>query len=356
MIAEMQERSWTLQAQGRIAEACEACAAALALVEESGDAGSPDIANLLNELAELRLEQGELAAAMVSLRRAKSMATRSKLAWEGEDAARIRLKTCALLGELLRMQGHLIDAEVECRAGLALATAQFGAESAEAAEARNNLAVLFKSLGRYREARALYEQALCTIARLEGDASLAAAAVLHNIGGILHVQGDYAAAEPYARRACEITGTRLGERDPRTLQDRVAHAAILDGLGRHAESEAIYREVLALWREICGEEHHEVATTLHNLAAAIEARGGFAEAEECYRDALDIQCRLLDTDALDIALTLNNLGRLLAEHGAIDEGRAMLARATSSLQKQLAPGHPYLVAARRNLAAAEAAG
>lgn len=352
LIAELQERSWALQAQGRVDEACSACAQALALVEEAGDGCMPDAANLLNELAELHLDQGDVGGALEHAARAKAIATRRKSPWQGEDAARIRMKTCALLGEMLRMQGRLVEAEVECRNGLALALAQFGLESSEVAEARNNLAVLFKTLGRHAEARALYEEALQMISRAAGEHSLAAAVVLHNIGGILHAQGDFSTAEPYARRAWEISSALLGQRDSQTLQDRAAHAAILDGLGRHAESEAIYREVLAAWRALHGEEHQEVAATLHNLAAAVEARGARAEAEECYRDALAIQCRLLDADAVDIALTLNNLGRLLAGRGAVDEAVAMLARATASLGTRLEAGHPWLLAAQENLAVA----
>lgn len=354
-IAVLQQRSWELQDQGRLAEAAEAGAAALHLVETTGGGDSLDAANLLNELSELQLELGDLAAAVKLARRAQSITARAVADWPAEDAARIRLKSCALLGELLRTRGDLGEAETACRAGLELALAQFGAESPEVAEARNNLAVLFKTLGHHAEALALYHQALDIISRFEGADSLAAGSVLHNLGGILHVQGECAAAEPHGRRAWEISRAHLGEHHPRTLQDRVAHAAILDGLEQHAESEAIYREVLDAWRQAFGSRHPEVAATLHNLAATLESRGQLAEAEDCYREALSIRCVLLDDDAVDIALTRNNLGQLLLERGALEEARSLLARAVASLRAQLTDGHPWRAAAEANLAAAQAA-
>lgn len=353
-IAELQERSWALQAEGRLVEACEVGAEALRLVEESAGPDSPDTANLLNELAELETERGAHAAALALAQRARSIVTALGRGFAGEDAARIRLKTCAVLGELLRLRDEYAGSEREYRDGLALALAQFGEDSAEVAEARNDLAILYKYWGRWQEARALYEQALATFSLLEGEQSLGVGAVLHNLGGILHIQGDCEAAEPYARRAWEISRELLGEDNPRTLRDLGAWAAVLDGLQRQGETVPIYRRLLAAWRSGLDPGQYEIATTLHNLASALESAGSPVEAEAHYREALAIKRATLGEDVVDTALTRNNLGRLLAGSGRDTEAVEQLQLAVSALERRLDPAHPHLAAARGNLAEASA--
>lgn len=56
----------------------------------------------------------------------------------------------------------------------------------------------------------------------QGEECLTACTIYHNMGGILFSKGDFAAAKPFGEKAA-------------------AYAAILDGLGRYDESEAIYR-------------------------------------------------------------------------------------------------------------------
>lgn len=346
---ELQEQSWTLSAQGRLDEAYEACSEALHLVEMSEAAESPDAANLLNELAELQCERGQFGAALALAHRARVIAEALGARCAAPDVVRIRLRTAALLGELQRVHENSAAAAEELDQALALAIAAFGDESAEAAEARNNLAVFFKWCGRFGEARVLYEKALDVLIRLDGEQALAVGAVHHNIGGILHAQGDFAAAEPHARQACEISRAALGAEHPRTLQDLSAYAAVLDGMERYDESERIYREVLSAWEQIGGGEHYEVAVNLHNFAATLAARGSWDTAERHYRRALEIKRRVLDDDCVDIAVTRNNLGQLLTQMGRFEEAHALLGHAIRSLERHFPRDHPHLAAARKNL-------
>jgi tetratricopeptide (TPR) repeat protein len=140
----------------------------------------------------------------------------------------------------------------------------------------------------------------------------------------------------------------LGEDDPRTLFDAVAYAAILDGLQRYDESEAIYRRALVIFEKTFGPEHYEVASNLHNLAAVVCARGDLDQAEKLYRRALTIKEKLLGAESPDAALTRNNLGALLNRKGCPREAAAMLQIAVEILQDRLAPDHPHLVFARAN--------
>jgi tetratricopeptide (TPR) repeat protein len=348
----LQEQAWNLQAEGKLDEAATAVRKALLALEESGEANSPDAANLLNDLAEIESERQSFQDALMLAERAHSIEDRVGDGFAGEGAAQIRARTMGLIGEICRTLGDFVRAEVSLKEALRIVSTEFGEAPEHTANARNNLAVLYKSCGRFDEGLCLYQQALDSIVKLSGEDCLASSVIYHNIGGILHSKGDFAAAELPGRKAWEISRRLLGEDDSRTLFDAAAYAAILDGLQRYDESEAIYRRTLPIFEKTFGPQHYEVAANLHNLAAVLGAGGDLRQAEQLYRRALAIKEKLLGADSTDAALTLNNLGALLNLAGRPEEAAGLLERAVTVLQGRVAPDHPHLVLARANLESA----
>jgi tetratricopeptide (TPR) repeat protein len=344
---QLQQHSWNLLAAAKFDMAFAACLESLRLMEQSEGPVSPDVANLLNDLAEIESAREHFSAALTLTERAGLIQDALGDRFTGEAAAQIRGRTLALAGDARRMQADYPGAERDLRMALTTAVAAFGQASAEAAEARNNLGVLYKYWGRFDDGLQLYREALHVIAAARGEASLEVATVHHNIGGILHARGDFAASEEPARTAWDISRRLLGDEDPRTMLDAAAYAAILDG--RFEESEAIFRRALGIFERTYGGEHGEVAATLHNLAAVVASRGDRAEAERCYRRALAIRESTLSVDAPDLALTRNNLGKLLTEMERPDEALPLLEAAVAILESHLTPRHPHLVLARENL-------
>ncbi|MFI5107885.1 MAG: tetratricopeptide repeat protein [Terriglobales bacterium] len=346
---ELQEQSWNLEAEGKLDEASCACREALRLMERAEGADSPDVANLLNDLAEIEQERENFADALALAERARSVEDGLGERFTGETASQIRIRTLAIAGAIRRIQGDYAQAEGGMKEALAISVAEWGAASEEAAEARNNLAVLYKYWGRFDDGLRLYTEALASILPIHGEESLASATIHHNIGGILHARGDFAAAEEPARKAWEISRRLLGEDHPQTMLDAAAYAGVLDGLERYDESEPIYRRALAVFERAYGPEHYEVAATLHNLAAVLAARGHHPEAEEHYRRVLAIKGKLLGAGSPDVALTRNNLGKLLTDMGRPAEALPLLEAAVAVLEGRLPPGHPHLSIARENL-------
>ena len=345
---ELQERAWALQAEGKLDDARQACQQALGLMEKSEGPDSPDVANLLNDLADIETERQNFAEAFVLAERAQAIASRLGDLFSGEDAARIQLKTLELLGMIHRMLGNYAQAEVELKRALAIAVAHFGEIGEEAAQGRNNLGVLYKYWGRFDEGQRLYREALTSTP----ENSLARSTIYHNIGGILQAQGDFVSAEDPARKAWEISRVLLGEDDPRTMRDAAAYAGILVDLGKLEASELIYRRALEIFEKTYGPEHYEVAVTLHGLGAALAARGAFQEAEDHYRRALAIKEKRLGADSPCAALTRQNLGSLLNRTGRVGEAVPLLECAVAVLERQLRRGHPHLALARENLQSA----
>jgi tetratricopeptide (TPR) repeat protein len=349
---ELREQAWNLQVQGKLDEAATVVREALLILEESGEANSPDGANLLNDLTEIENERQSFQDALVLAERAQSIEDQLGDVFAGKGRAQIRARTMGLIGETCRMLGDFVRAEASLKEALRIVATEFGEASECVAYARNNLAVLYKACGRFNEGLRLYQQALDSVVKLHGDDCLASSVIYHNIGGILHSKGDFTAAAPPGRKAWAISRRLLGEDNPRTLFDAVAYAAILDGLQRYDESEAIYRRALVTFVKTFGSEHYEVASNLHGLAAVLCSRGDLDEAERLYRRALAIKEKLLGAASPEAALTRNNLGALLNRKGRPREAAVMLQIAGEILHNRLAPDHPHLFFARANLESA----
>jgi tetratricopeptide (TPR) repeat protein len=346
---ELQERAWALEEEGKLEEAFDACSEALALIEAADGPESPDGANLLNELARLERDRQRYDSALACAVKAHAIEVALGDRFTGAAAATIRAGTQSLLGDLWRMRGDYAQAATYLEQALAGTLAEFGEQSAEVADARNNLAILYKYSGSFAAARGLYEQSLRTLTAMHGPLSLPVSVILHNIGGVLHAQGDFAAAEQPGRRAWEISRQLLGDDHPGVMLDAAAYAAILDGLERYDESEPIHVRMLNFMLRTYGPDHYEVAAALHNLAAVSDSLGRPDEAERHYRRSMAIKECLLGSCSPDLALTCNNLGRLLHSTGQTGEAVTLLQRAVKIMESQLPDDHPHLLAARRNL-------
>src|SRR5207302_1865868 len=108
------------------------------------------------------------------------------------------------------------------------------------------LGTVYKDAGRYDEAEALYRRAL-TIARPDG---VAAASLWHNLAGLDHARGQYAAGEPAARRSVALRTAAVGPQHPSVAADQAALASLLAGQGKYAEAEALYREALSVFEHV----------------------------------------------------------------------------------------------------------
>lgn len=221
-------------------------------------------------------------------------------------------------------------------------------DAPELAAALNALGIVCKYSGRFAEGERHYVRALAILEVAGQGATPAAAAIHHNIGGIRHARGDYAAAESPARRAVAINERALGHDDPATAADRAALAPILDALGRDDEAEDLLRSALAAFgRE---RDDYEVAMTLGNLAAILQRRGELEAAAIMHRRSLETKERILGADHPELATTMSNLATTLHALGRSDEVVPLLRRAVGLAERSLAPDHPDVAALRANLA------
>ena len=312
---------------------------ALALFERESGPDHPDVANVLNCLAHASEGTAEYARALAYARRSVEISSRLRATPADPDLDRLCVQSLATLGNMERILARYADAEQHLHQALQLARSTLGEEDEDVVSALNSLGVLFKYTGRFDEAAALYGGAIAVVeAGRKDEATLAT--LCHNLGGLEHARGEYARAEPPARRAVELRERALGPDHPSVAADLAALAAVVEARGRHAEAEAMYVRALAIFERVYGPVHYEIAVTLNNVAGIREAAGRPEEAEALYRRALSIKEALLGADHPDVAMTLNNLALLLASIGRGAEATLLYARALATFAAHLDRGHP----------------
>ena len=215
----------------------------------------------------------------------------------------------------------------------------------------NELGMVYKYLGKFEKARKCYRVALryCDSC-LTGSARYEFLANLyHNLGGLEHSLRRFRRGEAYARKSVRYR-TRVRTKNAVSVAaDRVALAAILDGLGKFGESEKLYRGALRIYRRVFGNSHREIALVLNNLAAVYQKTGRVSHAERMYRLALAMKVKTLGARHPDVAVTLSNLGMLLAKEGRVVEAQRYFEKAWQLVSKTLGRAHPNARAIRKNL-------
>ncbi|MDB9313906.1 tetratricopeptide repeat protein, partial [Spirulina sp. CS-785/01] len=143
----------------------------------------------------------------------------------------------------------------------------------------------------------------------------------------LYQAGKYAEAIPLAEQILQIRRQVLGQEHPLVATSLNNLALLYESQGRYAEAEPLYRQALEMVKRLLGQEHPDVAQSLNNLAALYQSQGRYAEAEPLYRQALEMYKRLLGQEHPQVATSLNNLAALYQSQGRYAEAEPLYRQA-----------------------------
>ena len=204
----------------------------------------------------------------------------------------------------------------------------------------NNLALLFKNIGHYEEAKPLYYQAIDINKKALREEHPAYATCLSNLAGLYEAMGCYEEAEPLYHLANEINKKTLGEEHPNYASGLSNLALLLKGVGRYEEAEPLYYQAIEINKKTLGEEHPNYASGLSNLAGLFEGVGRYEEAEPLFRQALEIIKNTLGEEHPTYATSLNNLALLLNKVERYKEAKPLYRQAIEITRKILGEEHP----------------
>ena len=292
-----------LQARGRYPEAEPLYLRALHIREQQLGPKHPDVANSLNNLANLYADQGKYE-----------------------------------------------EAEPLYRRALTIREQQFGSEHSDVADSLNNLAILYYQQGKYTQTEPLCQRALHIWEQLLGPGHLEVSSSLNNLANLYADQGKYEEAEPLYRRALAIREKQLGPEHPDVATSLNNLATLYRDQGKYAQAEPFYQCALAIWENQLGPEHPDVAISLNNLANLYADQGKYEEAEPLYRRALAIREKQLGPEHPDVAFPLIGLANLYSDHRKYTQAEPLYWRALTIREKQLGPEHPQVATSLNKLA------
>lgn len=202
---------------------------------------------------------------------------------------------------------------------------------------------------RYQEAEQFFSQAVQEADNLASEDQRLAQS-LDNLAEVHRLQGNYAEAEPLIQQSLAIWEEVFGPNHLDVATSLNNLATLYQDQGDYTEAEPLYQRSLGILEGVLGPEHPDVVATLNNLALLYQVEGKYAEAEPLYQRSLAVLERVLGPEHPDVVATLNNLATLHQDRGNYTEAELLYQRSLAILERLLGPEHPDLAEGLLNLA------
>jgi Tfp pilus assembly protein PilF len=176
-----------------------------------------------------------------------------------------------------------------------LALLSMPALAAEDADEVSRKAMDLYTAGKYEQALPLFKRALEATKARYGENSPLLALDLNNLAEVYRQLGRAADAEPLYKRAIQLD-EQAGADNPDLASDLNNLALLYRGQGRNKEAEALYSRAVAVLERTLGPEHPNVAKTLNNLAILYRTEGQPDRARPLAERALAVAEKSLGPD------------------------------------------------------------
>ncbi|HEU0369149.1 MAG TPA: tetratricopeptide repeat protein, partial [Candidatus Acidoferrum sp.] len=348
---------------------------------------SPEVAQTLVAIGQLRSDQAQLDDAEKFTEQGLQMARRHLPA----DHPAV-VKAMISYGRVLAQRGSY-DHAIQVLNNAVNIESQPGRPAADLVNSLSALAEANYSAGHYPVADSLYRRVLEMHRKMYGERHPAVADDLGNIAAIQQDLGFYTEAEKFDRQALDITQGYYGKEHPKTainltmlgralefenkfddsdavlkqalaIQERVygpVHPSVAETLNELAANESMrndmdgaivqFRRVAEIYRSIYGDHHYLVAIALANVASQYMDKKDYASAEPIFRDVIRRLTEVLPPDNVNTGIARIKLGRTLLRQNRFAEAEAQTHAGFDSLSKQMDPTVSWLRSARKDLVA-----
>jgi kinesin light chain len=134
---------------------------------------------------------------------------------------------------------------------------------------KNNLALIFKEQGRYKESDAILLRLLGETTNFFQVSHPLEATILNNLADSYRRQTRFAEAEPLFRKALQIRKEKLGSEHPDVATVLNNLGLLCDSLGRFVEAEQFCREALSKYEKALGSDHPKTRAARQNLDSVL---------------------------------------------------------------------------------------
>ncbi len=189
----------------------------------------------------------------------------------------------------------------------------------------------------YHAALRFGEDLVAVAAREFGPESKKYATALNEHALTLQELGRYAEAEPLFRQVIETEKDAL-DQDYAIILNNLA--MLLQDAGRYAQAEPLMRQAIEIDKQVLSETHPDYVTHINNLGRLLQATGRLGEAEMLYREAMEINKKTDRERHPEHAAILNNLALVLKTTGRFEEAEPLYLQAIQMPKQTLGEAHP----------------
>ena len=175
---------------------------------------------------------------------------------------------------------------------------------------------------------------------------------LGNVGNFYCLSGQYQLAKNMLETALTLKKAHYGENHVNVARTLHNLATAIGALGDPKKQKALLEQALIINKNHYGENHVEVANTLHNLATAIGALGDYQKKKALLEQALIINKKHYGENHVEVATTLENLANAIGALGDHQKEKALLEQALIINKKHYGENHVEVARTLYNLATA----
>ncbi|MFF3849534.1 FxSxx-COOH system tetratricopeptide repeat protein [Streptomyces sp. NPDC002328] len=310
------------------------------------NSGDADVRALVLNCVEYLRVRGEYKAG-------RQLSASAVAAWTtlgtGTDPAVLRAEH--QLANMERRLGDYRRAEHIGRDVLARITADPERSPIQVLRAKNGLGGTLMALGRFEEARRLYEEAERQAAADLGDLEVPRTLDIRgNLAIVLRLLGRYDDSLRLHRTVLEAYIALGGGRDPATLLAGLNTAWTLRLLGRYGEALDVQEHNHRLHADALGRNHGQTLIAQHNLALCLRRQGSHQRARALMRVARDRMLRRHGPRHPETLMMSTDYAMLLRDIGELDEARELAESAHAEYTSLLGDDHPYVAGTRDDCA------
>ncbi|MTI88290.1 MAG: tetratricopeptide repeat protein [Balneolaceae bacterium] len=213
-----------------------------------------------------------------------------------------------------------------------------------------NLALIYKTLGNYEQARNLLEGALETEIEHFGESHPAVAAIRYNLAEILQEVGAHEQARDLLEDALKVDIECFGENHPDVAAKKYKLAIVYQKLNNYEQARKLLESALKTDIIHFGEHHPTVANRQSKLAVIYRHLGGYHQARNLLEDALTSGIVHFGRNHPTVSASRSNLATVYQDLGDYKQARKLLENALKTDINHFGKGHPTVAVRQSNLA------
>ncbi len=255
-----------------------------------------------------------------------------------------------VLGDVYANYQLIPDAVPLYRAALDITEEARSEPDAELAEAQARLAAALGDAGEFAAADSLLESSLAQIEALDDEVEpLQRATTLNRMGIVMREAGRYEESEAHYREALAVSRAD-------SATDAAIGTSLLNNLGQLKEAQGRYEEAAVFHREALTQRestlpplHPSVLSSMNNLAGNLDRMGDFEEATELYEELI-VRAEQVYGESPAVAMYLNNAASTYKRSGRPIEAEPLQRRSLELFRTTLGEDHRRVAMAYNNLA------